>query len=417
VDIPEGLARTVKLVELNETGVPGPFNFNGTFGIITTTRAGIGIVDIEDNDLQIEYIHPHRTRSIVDLTDEDEIPKIDDDPVLIINDDRVSENKVGKYIELVELDGGVGCDAGDAEENFKLEYDEGIRFKCDPYMSKRGSWIITWEGPIGLSGTGIITNINENEPDSWFILNEDSAKDFCESELYTEGTFEDYPGDILVITSEPTPDEGSEDLCEETYENIDEDNPLAYRIVGLTRGDSVDDDTDTGETVANVIEFEKFGPNSLDLLPECFGRAIEFEVRASEHWVIKGESGYDQTAGEYDPESGACLYDDNILPSRLRVYEGETFQNEYIQFKMVYGDDWKETGPKDEEDTDPSVEAIFSFEVIDGYEEMYRTLGATNITDIEIAPDGDLLLVDKGGEGLIVFDMLENFSVVGSNIN
>ena len=405
-----GLPRAVKVLELSEDAEPDPFTFNGTFAIVTTTLARLAVVDIEDNDLYIKYFHPHSIRSMTDLADEDDgVQKLDEPPELSIDSYDIKEGQVDDYIQLVEddIDAGVGCDAG---AEFKEEYDEGIRFRCDPYESKQQYWYLKWRGPIGLSGTGVIVNISEKNNGRWKLLNEDTSKDFCASELYTENSVEGYSGDRLIITSEPTPLEGAEDICEELY---GDDPQLVYRIVAVSKYRETDDNP-------NVIEFVKDNKYSADLLSQCYGKSIQFEIYARDHWTIRGSSSsYSKTEGSFSEEKNACVYEQSEK-SKLRVYEGQTFENEYLIFKMKYGEKWK-NGPHKtdikENDTDTDVEATLSFEIVDGYEEMSYILGATNITDIEVSPDGDLLLVDQGGEGLITFDLVGEFDIVGNNVN
>ena len=407
---PGGLVRAVKLLDLEETGDAGPFTFNGTFAIVATTGGDIAVIDIEDDDQDSIYFKPHRMRSIVDLTDEVEgVPKMKRDPVLSVDGYAVQEN-TEDYVQLVEADAGVGCDGGDP---FKAEYDRGVRFRCDPYMSRKQTWTLTWEGTIGLSGVGIVTNIVDKETDEpWRLLREDRDKNLCATEIYTEGAVEGYPGDRLIITSEPTPVDGEEDLCDELYEGLTEAS-LQYRIVGVSKYSETDE-------YPNVIEFEKLDEEGRDLLPECFGQALRFEVRASEHWIIKGSSSsYTvDTGGTFVEEEKKCVYD-TAAASQLRVYAGETYENQYIVLKMQYGDAWQ-TGPShingSETDTDTRVTATLAFDVTNGYQQMDQSIGATNITDIEVSPKNELIFVDQGGEGLVVFDLLDTFDTVGRHI-
>ena len=417
VDIP-GIAESVKILELEENDDIGPFTFNGTFAVVATSRAGIGVVDIEDADQDSPYFKPHRLRSIVDFDDEDEgSPEVADDLVLTVDGDRIDDNRVGSYIKMdeEELDGGVGCDEG---SDFKKENDRGIHFRCDPYQSRREKWYLTWEGPIGVDGAGIVINMSDKDG-PWKLLNEDENSDFCNSEIYVKGEMNDYPGDRLIITSEPLPYEGSKDRCNDYYGDLEE-NPLIYRIVGISKNEASDQN-------ANVILFEKLNKKSKRLLPECFQEAINFEVRASKQWTIKGSRPdyIDDMIQErtFSQKEERCLYDDSVdsklRVSKLRVNEGQVYKNDFLEFKLDYGESWEEKGPQslDEEKVNKDVSATVEFEIIYGYEEMYRIIGATQITDMAVSPDDELMLVDKGGEGLIVFDLIDDFSSVGRHIN
>ena len=405
-----GKTRSLALVQLEEEGDPGPLTFNGTFAVVATALAGFGVVDVDDTQPTTQYYRSHVMRPAVDLTDPDGgIQEMYDEPTLTVDGKSVDENSVYKYIELVEDEVDGGCDAGD-EDAFKATYDNGVRFRCDPYLSRRETWSITWEGSIGVSGAGVVTNITDTNGAPWQLLNEDEAKNFCSLEVYTPDPVDGYPGDRLVITSDPTPTEGNDDYCEDLY---DIDNLLAYRIVGMSPYDET-------FTVPNVIEFENEENSGIpDLDPKCFGQVVSYEIHASDQWVVKGSrSSYKRTAGSFIAEEGRCKYSS---VSKMRMNVGEPFENDYIKFRTEYGEAWP-NGPVpmdlDEQDTEiPDVEAVMAFRVVHGYEEMMRSVSGTNITDIEFTPDHEVALVDQGGEGLIIFDMLNTFSIIGGNIN
>jgi hypothetical protein len=407
-----GKARSLSLVELEEEGDPGPKTFNGTFAIVATTQAEFGVVDVEDNKPTIKDYHPHMLRSVVDLSDQDAgVPRLEDDPTLTVDEEKIDSNNVAKYIAFVEDDAGNGCDAG---EGFKAEYDHGIRFNCDPYKSKRETWSLDWEGTIGVSGLGVITNIanpvDESGLKTWKLLNEDESKDYCASEVYPEGSPEGYPGDRLVITSKPTPDPGAKEKCDSIYGKSDE---LSYRIIRVSKYDEA-------AQTANVIEFQNDKtPGSVpDLEKECFGQALNYEIRASGQWIVKGtRSSYSRRSGVF--KDGICDYT-LAGPSKMRMNEGQPFENDYLKFRMKYQDEWV-NGPipinSKDEDTDMEVTATCEFSVINGYEEMYRSISGSNITDIEFTPDKDIAFVDQAHEGLIMFDMLNSFNIIGGNVN
>jgi hypothetical protein len=435
VSVP-GLAGSVAMVELEEDGDSAPLTFNGTFAVVATSLGGFGVIDVADNRPTTTLYHrSHILRSTVDLGDEGDggAPKIDDEPVLTVDNENVGDNSVEKYLAFQEdaVDGG--CDAGD---DFKATYDHGIRFRCDPYESKREIWSLSWRGSIGVSGAGVIINI-EDDADSGVedadsdvddadngvlgLLSQDENKDFCAQELYTENSVEGYPGDRLVITSKPTPvDDDAKKLCDDVYDEFyndddeDDDRELSYRIVGVSRYNE-------DSRGANVIEFEKEDSSIPDLLPECFGQAVNFEVRASRQWIVKGSrTSYNRTPGTFDETSKTCDYDTDTI-SKMRMNVGEPFENDYLKFRLEYQEEWP-NGPvpldADETDTDAEeVDAMLQFRVVDGYEQMYSSISASNITDIEFTPDNEVALVDQAGGGLIFFDMLTDFSIIGGSIN
>lgn len=429
-----GKTRSLALVELQEKGDPDPFTFNGTFAVAATSKAAFGVVDIEDNQPTTTFFRPHHLRSVVDLSDPDSgVPEMEDDPTLNVDGEKIDKRSVKNYLafnDTDDVDGG--CD--DAGDGFRPEYDNGVRFRCNPYESRRETWSFEWEGSIDVSGVGIIVNITEPEDPKigpWRLLNEDEFKDFCSQELYTQGSSGGYPGDRLVITSKPTPVEGKEDFCKKLYPS---DKTLAYRIVGVSKYEPVDtsSEEDTLSEVPNVIEFiaEDGMPA---LVKECFGQAVSFEVHANNQWIVRGSrSLLKRTAGTFkplpgDPPTGFCNYvdpdgdtDNPPEPSKMRMNVGDPFENDYLKFRLSYQGEWAD-GPVpldwEEGDTDREVTAEMEFKIVNGYEEMYRNIVGTNITDIEFTPDNQIVMVDQAGEGLIVFDLLTSFNVVGGNVN
>lgn len=58
----------------------------------------------------------------------------------------------------------------------------------------------------------------------------------------------------------------------------------------------------------------------------------------------------------------------------------------------------------------------YTFESTGGFSRLSTFLG-NNITDIDFTPDSVLVLIDQAGQGLIIFDMINNFQVLGTNVN
>jgi hypothetical protein len=416
-----GNATSVVLVELEEEDEIGPYTFNGTFGVVATTNSGIAVVDVEDNNEGTLYPHPHTVRSIVSLDDDEGIPKVSNAGLsLKIDDTLIKSAEVDNYVYLAEdegVDGGVEeeCDAG---AEFRPEYDNGVRFQCNPFLSKRQVWSITFGGDIGVSGIGIITNIKNNNGDPWRLLSDNEGKDFCAEELYTKGSMPGYEGDILEITSKPTPLPGHEEKCKKNYD-YDPTHPFLFRIVGVSNYN------EDGQN-ANTLEIERdksllADPSKTkDLVHECFGHALAYRIRAADHWIIQGSSsGFDRTRGVL--VGATCSYE-GATKSRMRVFPGDEYENRLIAFTMRYGEAWDETGPvriTADKDATQEVQTIssLSFSVVDGYEAMYRPALGSNITDIEFTPDNDLLLIDQAGQGLITFDLLDEFDIIGGVVN
>lgn len=414
VDVP-GRARSVVLVEPEEDGDPGPLTFNGTFALVSTTMAGIAVIDVDDNNADPWYTHPHSIRSAVDLQSDGGVPNIEEEPILTVDGEEIPSAEMGQYVyfDTSEVP-DAGCDAG---ADYRDEFEHGIQLRCDPRESRAETWTLTWQGLVGIAGVGTVTNIQDYKGGPYSLLSEDWDRDFCEQELYPKGSREGYPGDLLIITSDPTPDVGSEDRCKEMYDV--EDQELIYRVTGVTRyyEDNKDDP-------ANVIEFEGEGNNAVPLLSECFGQALSFEVRADDHWILKGSSSsFKRTAGKLPPDENRCEYDTD-KPSKMRVYDGETLDNSLIRFNMRYGEEWADAGPSkieeymnDDEDPDEDPEVSVKFDIVGGYIEMYTVAIGNNITDMELTPDNDLVLIDQASEGLIVFDVIDGFKIIGHPIN
>ena len=80
----KGLARSVRILQLQETDEPGPYTFNGTFAVVVTTVGRLYVIDLEDLDQDWAYFKPHRVRSRIDLSLEDEQPQVQK-PKLSIN--------------------------------------------------------------------------------------------------------------------------------------------------------------------------------------------------------------------------------------------------------------------------------------------------------------------------------------------
>ena len=392
-----GVPNAVRVLELAEDDDPGPMTFNGTFAVVSSS-GDISVIDIEDQDFPSEYFRPNRIRSAVDFSS-GKGPRIASKPILTLND-RVDDALAG-YVGFVEEDGGPGCDAGDP---YRAGYDQGIRLRCDPYQNRSGEWVLEWQGPIRMDGLGVITNINDKGDGPWRLLNNNMREDFCAFEVMAKDAFPGYPGDRLRILSPPSPLEDAEERCEEIY-GKHPPKDFYLRIVGISKYFEEDE-------VANVLEVEKIDEDSKDLLPECYGQVFEFEIFASEHWTVQAGS-VQPRKGIFVADEKVCLYDENT-PSDIRVFIGQTYRNNQMIFKLEHGEPWRD---------DPTVvngkdveTATYKFRISGGYRGLDQAIGVTNVTDIEIMPDNELLLLDQNGEGLVVFDLLGEFSSVGRHI-
>ncbi len=416
LDVP-GRARAINMVHLAEEGPVDPYTFSGTFGIVSTTMAAVFVIDVEDrNALAAGYdTVNHSLRTSTDWWCEDEeddptecpVPRLLDEPVGEIDEATVSGDNA-PYFETADAgppDAGDSCDVG---ADFKGPDDEtseyGIRFSCDNRRSSNEPWRIKWEGDIGLSGVGVLYWDESEEYDSGLVL-VDESKNFCASGLLGSDidgvVFDDidglegYRGDLLEITSEPNPPEGID--CSEF-----EDANLIYRVKEIL---------DSNKILIDGI---------MSPLPTqaCFGQVFNYKIRANDHWVLEGQDTGHLYHGSMDPITGQCVPYVNSDSEELlrwrnqRVYDGVEFYNYYMKFTLHHPE--KDSDGDFNPNTKDSMQ--ITFETVNGFSEMAYVLG-NDITDIAISPDMDLVLIDQAAEGLILFDLIDSFDIVGLPVN
>ena len=445
IEVP-GIARTVTMVTLKEADdYPGPLTFNGTFGIVSTTQASLFVIDAEDLDaLDSDKKYTHTLRSGMDWIDEEKhkelvaealasglspdtlnesdwtnYPKLEDAPILEADDQILEETTAAGIASITAADAGVGeCNPTDKSILFGGPESYGFKFRCDKRISSSESWTLTWEGAIGVSGAAVIQWELVDKSDRLPVM--DKKKDFCPkgvlgaengddfSDIYNGlPGLENYQGDLLEITSSPitTIDGDSETLCADyinsktiyAISKINADNTLIITALENKEGEKEED--------------KKFAP-----LPtfECFGQAFTYKIRAHNHWIMKGSSSRYIKRGERDNVTGQCL--PYLLDStaeeinklkNFRVFPGINFYNNYFTFKLMDGTL-----------ADKSLvdEISFKFATSNGFTPLYSTLG-NDVTDIEITPNNELLLIDQAGEGLIRFDLTEKFEPTGTPVN
>jgi len=395
IDVP-GRARAIAMVRYDEDDDPSPLTFDGTFAVVSTTKASVFVIDADDRNAAPQY--PHTLRSAVDYysEDSDEIPHLEDEPALEADGTQLSGSSADSYAGFVEPDGGApGCDEEGVE--FDPEGDWGVRLRCNPRLSTNEEWTLTWEGKVGISGAGVV---DQETVDGGTAVLVDEGKSFCPAGLRARdqgGTYagfeglEGYAGDVLRITSEPTPWDGAD--CS-SYEGED----LSYQVIQVVDEHSI-----------RISEMAGGGAALPSL--DCFGEVFTYEVRAHEHWVLKGgSSGY--LKHSVTDLQGQCTPLDPDEPERARwrrhrVFEGVEFENYYLSFLL------EGSGAAGKEDVE---DLAFTFSTEGGYEPLYAVVG-NDITDIEISPGLDLVLVDRAGEGMVVFDLAGGFSIVGSPVN
>jgi hypothetical protein len=402
-----GRAVAVSLVRFAEDDDPDPLTFNGSFGVVSTTKAAVYVVDAHDENADPPFFHVLRSATDWYTDDDDdleeEFPHLESEPSLEVDGTSVTGDAADEYAYFEEPDAGAGDaglpECGEDDVEFAPESSYGLQFPCDPRQSSNEGWTLTWEGSLGISGAGVIWwDHPEPEPDTLVVV--DQAKNFCSSGLLAAeqdetGTYdgilglEGYDGDLLFITSDPTPADGADCSAFDSGE-------LAYRVSEVLAGDTI-----------RITEISKPLPT-----PECFGQAFVYELKANDHWVLNGSRSGHLKHGSTDA-FGQCVPiaadpdDEELLRfRRQRVFEGVPFYNYYFKFLLRGGGESK-SGIDD---------MAFTFVTVGGLEPLAAVLG-NNITDIQPAPNLDLILVDQAGEGLIVFDMVDTFTMIGSPIN
>jgi hypothetical protein len=252
---------------------------------------------------------------------------------------------------------------------------------------------LTWQGKTGLSGVAI-ADYSTFDPEGEALLVTDQGKTFCSRGLLardqgsTYAAFEQldgYTGDLFVITSEPTPLEGAD--CDQ-FEEVD----LVYQVTEVVGEDTL------------RISTDNFGIKSPLPTVECFGQAFSYEIRAFRHWILRGsKSGY-LYHGITDP-LGQCVPGSREALGRTdRVFAGRPFVNYYFTFTLERG-----SAPLPDDVT-------MKFTTQGGFEPLGVVLGNA-ITDIELSPDLDLLLVDQASDSLFTFDLINSFEVVGKPVS
>ncbi len=429
IDVP-GHALAVTLVRLAEDDDPLPVTFDGTFGVVSSTEAAIYVIDAEDrNPIWGAPGARHSLRSAsywcTDNTadagtgDDCVIPGVEEAPALFGDNDELSTG-VADSIATFEQSADAGlpdCEA-DGGVAFRPDDDYGLRTRCDYRITTNEAWTLAWEGEIGVSGTGV-AQYDDAETGTDALVVRDQSKKFCTAGVLggDDGTsigFDDlyegfsglengspsfeggYPGDILEITSAPTPREGA--TCDQF-----EDVRLRYQVREMLADDT-------------LVIVPIAGSYAVPLPDEaCFGQAFSYTIRAYHHWVLSGTKTGHLRYGVLDDTTGQCLPNDHTAESEeqaaansQRAFDGVPFENRYLAFELIAG-----TDPTTADEYD---DLYYLFSTSGGFSPMGAILG-NDLTDIEPTPDDLLVLVDQSSEGLIVFDLTGTFGMDGSSIN
>jgi hypothetical protein len=406
IDLP-GRAEAVAMLRLDEE--PGEdddptLTFNGTFGVVSTSKAALFVVDADDS--YADPFDPHSLRSAVDLSDEENLPYVVEDPILEADGTQISGQEADDLAHFAEPDAGAG-DAGlpDCEQegvDFGPDDDYGIRFACDPRRSSSEKWTLSWEGEVGVSGAAVLWELEPAAGEGGHLVVVDESKSYCaqgvlgrdQGQTYDGiSELEGYQGDLFVVTSEPTPLEGAD--CSEF-----EDLELVYQISEILDEDG--------------LRLERLDSQTPWLDEQCFGQAFTYEIRAWRHWVLKGSSTGHLEHGSYDVQ-GQCVpvaedpdeEEQRLHYKRQRVFEGHDFYNYYFTFRL------EGSGAQGKKEFE---ELAFTFETDGGFRPLYAVLG-NQMTDIVPTPEDELIIIDQAGQGLIIFDMLGDFEIVGAAVD
>ena len=456
IEVP-GIARKVQMVRFSESlasdEYPGPATFNGTFALVSTTHRAIYVVDVAvDDDLAAEVqqytSYPHTLRSGNDWYDDDGkliYPEVPSDPQLRGDDD--SLNSDNPFQELTNLtEAAVAANPAvdpcvNNPEGFRMvQVDDGanVYFRCDRRLSSQESWTLTYEGEIGISGAGIWDD-SLSVPGESIVLH-DEYKRYCESgllgpagpyvwDIYPENQsagvyekFRNYRGDLLEVTSEPSPFNPATNCS--MYEN--DDLKKLYQITEV-----IDEQTIRIQPIDVAPEVYRtlYAP-----LPtkECFSQVVSYRIRANDSWVLSGSQTRVQREGSM--ENGHCVpweQRDSKPWKTSRVFESTNvecvqpeegdkavcdkvedliFENQFLRFRLGTIDD--DLNGKSKASYD---KLSFSFVSINGYTPMSAPLGA-DITDIDVAPNNDLVIVDQSRQGMLLFDLIDAFEPVNDDI-
>jgi hypothetical protein len=398
IDVP-GRARTVSLLSVSEEDDPGPLTFSGTFGVVSTTMAAIYVIDADDANADPPL--PHTLRAGVDYYDEEAAvsPGLVKDPVLLADGTQLSPAMAEKHAFFAEPDPDAGLpDCGEAGAEFQPAAEGGIRFACDVRRSTNERWSLTWEGALGISGAGVIQFEVSDLPAGYLVL-ADESKNFCSRGLLgrDQGATYDgipelqgYDGDLLVVTSDPAPLGGAD--CSQ-FEDVD----LVFQVAEVLAPDTL-----------RLVRWKSSTP-----WPDqaCFGQALTYEIRAQGHWVLEGTASGHLTHGSADAQGQCVPYsqdpgqEETLRFRRQRVFDGRDFYNAFFSFRIEEGELGK-----------VGLESLeFQWETTGGFAPLGSVLGS-DMTDIEPTPDWNLVLIDRGGQGLILFDLLDSFQALGSPV-
>lgn len=444
-----GIAQKVKLARFGETvptnEEPGPSTFNGTIAVVSTTQASIFIVDVAIDDsiaadvTDFEF-YPHSLRSSTawfETADNDGVrvlsyPEVAGD-VELWGDEDLLQHEDSPFVALVEDTGDNSRDmvgrCGEDPTGYRVvqtDDTQNVYFRCDRRISTTERWYLVYQGQVGISGDATL----ENTDMAGTAVMVDRDKNFCASGLlgpagadiwgaYPQGgrdmdaiggtvanagqfeRFRGYPGDIIEITSEPVPFIPNTDCS-------------IYKKKEIKKWYQVDEIIGNDEIRIKAIE--PFEDDSSEYAPlpteECFGQAFTYTVRARNSWVLKGSTTHVLSEGMM--LNGNCVpWTEKLNDGRnsSRVFEGADFENKYLKFRFTPQFDLGRDVTKDSFDN-----LRFEFVAQNGFTPM-RSIVGSDITDIEIAPNNNVVIIDQFSNGMVLFDLIDEFSQIDKPIN
>lgn len=427
-----GLAKKVKLARFSETipegEEPHPLTFNGTYALVSTTKAAVFMIDVaidESFTAQIEEYSSnlHSLHSSTPWYEDDDddgfyekiYPEATGEVLLYGDDDLISYDEPFMALSSVTDESNLDVCIGD-ETSFRMmqtEDTQNIYFNCDRRMSSEEKWQLTYQGSLGISGTAIIDE-QAAALDKTSVVITDEFKNFCSAGLLGPAgldlwgafpnadysgdyaQYKEYAGDLIEVTSEPTPFNAAQDCSD--FE--DEDLKKIYRVIEII---------DTDKIRLEAIGGDGYAPL---LSEQCFGQALTYRAKASDSWVLKGSSTGLLKSGSF--QNGHCVpwvEDNNATWKNSRVFEDSDYENCYLKFHLNKVESFGNGKEKDDFDV-----LGFVFATMNGFSPMAAVIGS-DITDIEVAPNNNVLFIDQSGKGLVLFDLIDDFTTVDEPIN
>jgi len=353
-----------------------PSALHGLFAVAASSNGNVYVINVRDErpkgcfigdkrggEYNEQFCPRHVLRSGRNIIDpkEGEMPALEDQPILETDAGQL-DIPSPQYPTFKGWEPGQTTNGGAPDGGLAVQY--GISFNDDPRRALNQDWTVALNGKIpGAGGFG-----GTVYPDGYFS---DVGVPFCDKGV--RGAGEDYPGDILLITTKPAPIDPKTDCGD--YEKL----PLVY-LVARAYQDHVE------------LTRAKGGPP----LPTrtCFPMAVGYEIRANDEWVVAGTASGFLHDLEADPDGGLCLASGKAIEGKNgRARYNEPFVNYFFEFTILPPTDGKAYLP-------PNEGYDFRFTTINGF----LPLGADSgdmIASMALAPSGMILVVDESGIGIV----------------